>query len=182
MGMYQRIFRRGTRYWYRRTGAVDGGRRIDIRRSLGTSDIHEAKRRATMLDIVSVHDLQQNCRVFGRRSGGSAATHLPEPDKADLESAARVYREWVLRHYLGRHAGREDSWDFVRRQTKNIADFDMFDILIRTGATREGINHYRIDEEISLRPGDGTRKLNAMDRFQTLFGKSALGVSLGVGV
>lgn len=142
----QHLYRRGDRYWYRRSIAIPGRRRFDVRLSLQTGYNGVARRLVTMLDAEALRLSSSEPSIFAilkRR-----APSLPQATDDDLRLALLTHFKDVLRHYLGRHAGEEQSGDFRRRQADNLADFNLLNLLIETGTTRGNVNGLKVEEHL----------------------------------
>lgn len=140
------LYRRGARWWYRVGIPSPAGKRMDIRLPLGPLPFSLAQHAARLLDADVTMIVALGYEMF-RRGKRSAPTEPPvHPSDEDLYAAMRAHLEQRIRHYLGRHAARDDSGDFLTRRRENMRDIDLLTMLIDTGTTRTSVNRHRLAE------------------------------------
>lgn len=146
MAVNRHLYRRGERYWYRNTFKVAIGRRIDVRLSLLTSSRFVAKQLAVILDAASIDIVSSEDGVLGlfqrkMRVEGSN----PPPSDADLKALVAGYLKDVHRQKFGEYcAYNGDDWH-RDNHIKFVTDFDVYDLILRTGTTRSSKNLLAID-------------------------------------
>lgn len=147
MAVSRHIYRRGECYWYRHTFRIAAKRRIDVRFSLQVSSRFVAKRLAVIIDAASAEIVSTEGGVLGffQRKIKDAGSN-PPPTDSDLNAMVMAYLKEVHRQKFGEYASYNgDNWH-NDNHIKFVTDFDVYDMIVRTGTTRSSVNHFAIDQ------------------------------------
>jgi hypothetical protein len=139
------FYQRGDRYWYRRTFRIALGRRSEIRFPLLVSSRSVARQLTAIIDAACV-DIEAVeggvLKMFSRKV--AVAGSIPGPSDADLRAVISDYLKDVhlrkLRH-LADYGG--DNWH-VDNHKRFVADFDLFDLILRSETTWSSVNESAI--------------------------------------